>query len=94
MHVYPIPKWQLEKIAQETQLSIEEVKGFDNWKEENEFNMDYLNKENKKEKGGGIMHIMFRRGHFSRMIPLDEVSDLINWCNMNKVDLFEFNIKD
>lgn len=52
--------------------------------------MNYLDKDDKEE----IMHIMFRTGHFSRMIPLDKVKDLINWCNINKVDVIELNIND
>ena len=79
--VLPIPKNQRKKICEEFCITEEELRNNDYEKYDTKIGV----KENTKDED--IMYILFRRGHFSRLIPKSQFPSLQSFIHNNKASI-------
>lgn len=86
IHCLPCPASQIKQMQQETGLSLEEIVENDIKESEIKINIDENSNEDEE------IHILFRRGHFSRLIDRKYFENLEKWCKVKNVTLILKNL--
>ena len=90
IHILPLPQKTLERIIKEMNFSEEEIEFYD-YKLQKDIK---LYKEEDLKSPDEIVHILFRREHYSRLIQKIQLSSLKDFCLKNNIELKIIELPD
>jgi DNA-binding PadR family transcriptional regulator len=90
IHILPLPQKKLEWIIKEMNFSDEEIQFYD-YKLQKDIKMF---KDEDIKSSDEIIHILFRRDHYSRLIEKSQLSCLEKFCEENNLELKIIDLPD
>ncbi len=90
IHILPLPQKKLEWIIKEMNFSDEEIQFYD-YKLQKDIKMF---KDEDIKSSDEIIHILFRRDHYSRLIEKSQFPSLEKFCEENNIELKIIDLPD